>query len=291
MKRFLAVLVLPFVAALVTAENVKNSLFDELVNEGIAIPAGPQFKLPTPILMPGTATKLDEALLEKAAGNRPLDLFLKRTVTAPYVSQINTIEGEDEKRCGQLISLRFIAYGKLETVVATDVIKELIGGKEKPERGRGKKVHALSVEELSKRGIHLLDAPGARENYGTTSLSLLDKVQIEGVARGLRTTLPNTVVYATRMDDRFQNDKEFPNRWRAILDAEEGKLGPPQPYSGMAGYVIVTVLPEPKDALLVEMQFLFHEAPDWFGGQNLLRSKLPAAIQENVRGFRRKLNP
>ena len=178
--------------------------------------------------------KVDEAFLEKAAGNRPLDLFIKRTVAAPYVSEITAIEDAKGKRCGQLISLRFIAYGKLETVIKTDVIKELIGGKEKPERGPGNKVRQLTVEELTRREIRMLDTPKSKENYGTTSFSLLDKIQIEGVNHGQRTTLPNAVIYATRMDDRFQNDKEYPNRWRAILAADEEKTGagPPLYWDG-----------------------------------------------------------
>jgi hypothetical protein len=92
------------------------------------------------------------------------------------------------------------------------------------------------------------------------------------------------------MDDRFQNDKQYPNIWRHInVVEEEEKLGSPQPYTGMAGYVLVTKLPEPAGALLVEMHFLLHEPPTWFGGRNLLRSKLPTLIQDNVRSFRRKL--
>jgi hypothetical protein len=93
------------------------------------------------------------------------------------------------------------------------------------------------------------------------------------------------------MDDRFQNDKQHPNIWRHInVVEEEEKLGSPQPYTGMAGYVLVTKLPEPAGALLVEMHFLLHEPPAWFGGRNLLRSKLPTLIQDNVRSFRRKLS-
>jgi hypothetical protein len=290
MKRFLFALGLFCISLWVMADDFKNPLFDEWVKEGIKIPDGPVVKLPAPLIEPGKGTKIDEALLEKAADRVPLELFLRRSVTAPLSLRINSIEKDDQQRCGQMISLRFVAYGKLETVTQTDVIKQLLTGKEKAKGDAEKQVHVLSPEELNKRGITVVDTPTRKESYATMSMSLLDKVQIEGVTRGFLTSSAQGVIYATRMDDRFKNDKDYPNRWRAILrEKEEETLGPPQPYTGLGGYVVVTALPEPKDALLVEMHFVFNEPPEWFGGLNLLRSKLPTPIQENVRAFRRRL--
>ena len=57
MKRLLSALVLLLAVSFGTAEEPKNALFDELVNDGIAIPGGPKFKLPAPFLKPGDATK------------------------------------------------------------------------------------------------------------------------------------------------------------------------------------------------------------------------------------------
>ena len=67
------------------------------------------------------------------------------------------------------------------------------------------------------------------------------------------------------------------------------KLGPPTPYAGLGGYIKVTGLHEPAGALLVECHAVFDEPQGWFDGKNLLRSKLPLVVQENVRTFRRKL--
>lgn len=286
MRRIVPLLLLLGCTWSALAKDVQNPLFEELIQTGIPLPDGPTVKLPPPLFKPGQLPKDPSELLEKAAGRVPVELFLKRTVTAPYSLTIDSIDKADGQRCGQRISLFFIAYGKREDVLETDFLKQLLTGKAKA----GNQATSLSPAELKARGIRLLDGPDLNEQIGTVSLSLLDKVQIDGVTQTLRTTQPQSIVYATRLDDRFKDDKEHPNRWRPILRAvDEDRLGPPHPYTGLAGYVVVTELPEPKDALLFEMQFLLYEPPDWFGGLNLLRSKLPIAIQDNVRTFRRKL--
>ncbi len=157
-------------------------------------------------------------------------------------------------------------------------------GKDKP----GNQAADLTPEELKARGIKLVEMGKTKEEVSKLSMTLLEKVQVDGATRSLRTILPHSIVYATQLDERFDKDKEYPNIWKHILKLEKG-FGPPHPYKALVGYVVVTELPEPKGALLLEVQFLMHEPPDWFGGPNLLRSKLGIAIQDNVRSFRRKL--
>ncbi len=52
---------------------------------------------------------------------------------------------------------------------------------------------------------------------------------------------------------------------------------------------MVTRLARPEGALFFEMHVVIHEPEAWFGGPNLLRSKMPLVIQENVRNLRRRL--
>jgi hypothetical protein len=288
-RRLLIACVVTILPAVLAADEAPtNPLYDELVTKGIPLPEGPTVKLPAPLLKPGIVPSDIPALLEKAAGRRPVELFQKRTITAPFSLTISSVEKDKDVRCGQMIDLTFMAYGKLDGVLDTDFIDTLLAGKGKGKNGDTSTV--LSAGELKQRGIRLLDRPGAKEQYATMTMQLLEKVQVEGVMRSVRTKLPKAVLSATRMDDSFQKDKDHPNIWRHIMPAgDEDKLGEPHPYTGMGGYVLITQLPEPKGALLVEMHFLLHEPPDWFGGFNLLRSKLPTVIENNVRSFRRKL--
>jgi hypothetical protein len=42
-------------------------------------------------------------------------------------------------------------------------------------------------------------------------------------------------------------------------------------------------------AMLIEYHSVFEQPSGWFGGRDRLRSKLPLAVQDEVRTFRRKL--
>jgi hypothetical protein len=61
----------------------------------------------------------------------------------------------------------------------------------------------------------------------------------------------------------------------------------------MGQYLKVTALVDaddkPNGKLFIEAHMVFHEPQGWFGGANLLGSKLPLAVQDNVREFRRLL--
>ena len=55
-----------------------------------------------------------------------------------------------------------------------------------------------------------------------------------------------------------------------------------------------TLVLDPHDlrtsgAVLVEYHLVFEEPQGWFGGSNLLRSKLPLVCQDGVRKFRRRM--
>jgi hypothetical protein len=292
MKRYLVLVVLgvlaPSRAPAADAEGT-NPLYEDLVQKGIVISGGPTFKLPAPLIAPGPAPANIMELLDKAAGRVPVDLFLRHSINAPFSLTISSVNNKEGERCAQEVDLKFVAYGKLEAVLKSDFINQLLAGKEK--KGGENQTTVLKSDELKERGIRLIEARNYKEQYSTLSMSLLEKVRVDGVMRSIRTSSPHFVLSATRMDDRFQKDKEYPNIWRHInVLADEEKLGPSHPYAGMAAYVLVTKLPEPEGALLVEMHYLIPEPPDWFGGRNLLRSKLPTVIQDNVRTFRRKLS-
>jgi len=269
----------------------RNRLFDELLDPGVQIPGAGAFKLPPPLVKEGMDKTACRAALDKAAGKLPLELFIKRSEQAPFNLKIDSINDKQDKRRGQVADLWFVVYAKAATVQKKDVINLLLVGERKGEGLR--KAEYLTADQLEQRRIKPLSGDNLEERYATFDMELLDKVLVTGLTRNVKTWSKQSVVLATRLDERFENDKQFPNRWRPIVRQgdKDDQLGPPLPYSGMAGYATLVELPEPEGALLVEMHFAFHEPPEWFGGPNLLRSKLPILIQENVRAFRRKLRP
>ena len=51
----------------------------------------------------------------------------------------------------------------------------------------------------------------------------------------------------------------------------------------------MTKLHEPAGAIFCEAHVIYAEPHGWFDGANLLRSKLPAAVQTEVRSLRREM--
>jgi hypothetical protein len=85
----------------------------------------------------------------------------------------------------------------------------------------------------------------------------------------------------------IRGDPEFPNQWRPVTrEGGTTGLGPATPWGGAGFYLKVTRLAEPAGALFVEQHVVFAEPAGWFGGANLLRPKLPLAVQDRVRAMR-----
>lgn len=265
-----------------------NPLLTELLEKGVPIAEGVTVKLPPPLLQGEPDAKATRAALEKAADRLPFELFIRKSEAAPFTLKINSVTDKKEQRLAQTVDLWFIAFGKLESAGKRDILNQILAG----ERGPDKGVEFLTAEQLRQRGIKPLNEPGLEERFATLDIAFLDKVRVTGITRNLKSGGSRALVLAMKLDERFANDKEHSNRWRSVnkVGDKGEELGPPQPYHGLAGYVCLTELSEPAGALLVELHFAFQEPPAWFGGPNLLRSKLPIVVQENVRTFRRKLS-
>ena len=96
---------------------------------------------------------------------------------------------------------------------------------------------------------------------------------------------------AQRIDSRFSKDGEYPNQWRPVKLSEDGKydVGTPTVYAGVGSYGRAIPLAQPAGTILFEFHLVFEEPHEWFDGVNLIRSKLPLAVQDQLRTFRRKL--
>ena len=257
-----------------------NPLLQQLLDKGL---------LPAPMMKDGLTAKQQQDVLEKAAGTRPLELFVKKTAAAPFSLKINSASDGAGKRAVRLtLDLAFVAFGPLERVIKEDVLNQLIGTEAKKGKDASD-VKILSADMMRTRGIEELKGPNLEERYAALDIFLLDRVKITGVTRNVKTFGPGWIALAMQLDPRFENDKEYPNRWRSF-DPLEDVFGPPQVYAGLAGYARVTELPSPQGALFFELHVALNEPEGWFGGANVLRAKLPLVIEQNVRKLRRKLS-
>ena len=245
--------------------------------------------LPEPTIAEGIDGPALRAKLEAVPGRHaPVEELLRNSIVAGLVVHFRDVEAKDQKLPVHGCDVWFVAYGELEPLTKQDFMDDLLRSQQKDA-----KIRVLAPADLTQRKITLAGGEKAalQERYTHTVFPLLDRVQIAAASRTVMSRTADSLVFATVLDSRFADDKEFPNRWRSLkkLPGNKTELGPPQPYDGAAAYLKVTRLSDPKGALLVEYHLVFVEPQDWFGGANLMRSKLPVLIQTQVRAFRKQL--
>jgi hypothetical protein len=272
-----------------TVGAAENGVLELLTSEGVTLGDGTVIKLPASTLADGVGVDAEQNLLRQAAGRHSLDQFLRKSRVAPFNLKISSVKNQAGARTGQVVDIWFVAYGTLVEIEEHDLLKDLANPGPQKEQQPGRK---LTADELADRDIEVSTVDGKpAEHYLVFEGPLMDRVQLSGVLRTAETRGDGSLVVALVMDERFADDEKHPNQWRPLKANELGKLvaGDPQPYSGSGAYLKVTELAEPAGAMLFEMHVAFNEPHGWFDGANLLRSKLPIIVQENVRKLRGKL--
>jgi hypothetical protein len=269
-----------------------DPVLKELLEVGVQVIPGQRVRLPAPTLS-GTAG-LDEQrrVILLAAGQHPVDEFTRKSAVTPFNLKMESLTDAQGKRYAQTVDVWFIAYGRLETLRDRQLLEELASAASQ-ESGSvvAARTDLLTIAQLQKYGIELQESEQEREVLATFATPLLDRVLVSGVVHSWQTFGTGEITVSGILDSRVDKEPELSNRWQAIEDraGEDPKLGPPSEYSGFGGYLRATALQEPAGALLIEAHVVFHEPEGWFRGANLLRSKLPLALQDQVRSFRKKL--
>jgi len=250
----------------------RNPVLDQLLDQGVTIPGFGPYRLPKPIVDPDMDGAALEKALEKAARPVPLKLFKKVGPFAPISLRVNPVSNRAGMTVGHDVRLHFVMRGKLADIAKKNAILELLGGP-------GAGFTPFAARQLQNRQITLLAAKGLDDQYGALRLPFPLFRAVNGIARHVTLTDKKSVSSALILDERFAKDKEFPSFWRRGNTTGD--------YAGLGGYVFAMDLLEPKGALYVEMHCVFHESKEWSNGQQVLRSKLPIAIRDNVLEFRR----
>ena len=269
----------------------QNAIYDALISRGIAVSPQETLKLPLPIMADGlnvaAQRKTIEALLN---GRYDWDDFTRRAVVSPILLKI----ADDDPSAGEVgrrVDLYFVAYGSLDKLGSENFLTDHLNiASANNSDDEGKSAKLLSNDDLIKRNLHAPQHPSDPRWIATDS-ALLDKVRISATTQNVKTQTGDSVVIASVLDSKFDQDADFPNAWRPITvdDAGHRQVGSPQLYAGLGSYIKVTRLAEPTGALFIEYHVVFAEPQGWFHGANLLRSKLPIVAQDMVRTLRRYL--
>jgi hypothetical protein len=278
---------LTLLTALAAAEGHEraNPVYRELREDGVAVTASERARLPAPTMADGLTADEQEAVVKKVIGeDYSLDEFTRPSPVAPHILRIGDGSPSDPKAPSRTVDVYFLARGDLAAVASRDFLDRVLDANRE-----GGKARALTTEELGRRRIRVGD--DKHEGFGTFVFPLLERVEIGGVGHSFWSQSADSLVTAGLLDGRFRDDADFPNRWRPITKDRDGQkaLAKAEPYGGAGYYIKVTSLGRPKGALFVEAHLVFTEPRGWFGGANLLRSKLPPVIQSQVRAFRREL--
>jgi hypothetical protein len=274
-----------FLVALLPAadEHAKaNPLYQQLREKGVAVSEKTYAQLPAPEMPDGLSAAEQKKVIEKLLGDDiDYERFVESSVNAPTLLRpLRQVPGADPKVPAQEMNLYFIVHGNLNKLRNRKTLEELVGQEQR--KGEGKE---LTAADLKARGITI--APGAEkhEGYGHAVINLLDRIKLEVTGHSYHSEHDGSILLAAEVDPRFARDREFPNRWRPLKTEET-----PAPYGGAAYYLKVTPLKGVQGTSFVECHLVFTEPFGWFQGENLLRSKLPAATTTMVRKFRAKLN-
>jgi hypothetical protein len=261
----------------------QNPLYKNLLDPGIDAGGGMKVKFPAPTMPDGLDAAKQTAVIKELVGNQ-YDEFTRKSVVAPQVLKIRDVAGGDPKAPVRGVDVWFVVHGDFKLLEDDKFLDKLTSSNKS-----GGKGGPLTKEDLAKRKIVLKAEDETREGYGHIEFDFLEKVRLNATGHAMWSRNAESVVVAAEIDGRFRDDKEFPNQWRSITKGgAEVKLGDPNPWTGAAMYFKITKLAEPAEALFIEQHIIFAEPTGWFDGANLLRSKLPIAVQDNVRTMRRQ---
>ena len=281
--------------ALCGAEADANPLFEKLQKDGVPMGAGPALRLPAPTMANGLDAAGQRAALTSVADvDRPVEALVRKSVLAPFVLKT---ERENVASAGRHVDLWFVAYGDLQRITSEDFLKSRSKPKQTSENQPPsedrlpRKAVVLSAEQLAERGLRATKSARMAESYSYATFPLFDRVLLSVTSHVVQTRNDQSALVASLLDTRFRDDREFPIFWQKLDRDINGNqvLGAKHPYQGMGSYAKITKLIDPPGALFVECHAVFDEPQGWFDGVNLLRSKLPILVQENVRKFRQEI--
>jgi hypothetical protein len=267
----------------VKSHEEQNPIYKKLLTAGLDVGAGVKAKFPEPTMPDGLDAGKQKAVISRLIGSDySYEEFTRKSVVAPQLLKLRDITPSDPKAPARGVDVWFVGFGDLKSLDDEKFVDRLINSS----RGEGKD-RGLTKADLAKRNITLKDEK--REAYGRIEFDFLEKVRLKATGVGMWSRTDESFVIAAEIDPRFQDDPQFPNQWQS-LTRESGmtKVGPPHPWNSAAVTIKITRLAEPAGALFIEEHIVFAEPTGWFEGANLLRSKLPLVVQNNVRNMRRE---
>jgi hypothetical protein len=288
---FCLVAVLVLVAAPPAAPaHDANPAFAALLSQGWAV-GDASVAFPDSTLADDASEEKEREVLRSIAGpGKAVEEFARDSVTAPIVLKTRD-QPVGSDGVIRLADLYFVVHADLGDLDPDRTPAAFPDGKNTEAGNMEFSATRLTGAQLDERGLSPKgEGQTTRMWFVHLKGRLLDRIELESTDRVTGSKSDRSWVFASRTDPGFQNDREFPNRWRPVArrGAKE-EAGEYRPYPGGAGYLKVTRSATVRGALFVEAHSAFFEPRGWFEGAPFLKSKFALVAQDRVRGLRSEI--
>ncbi len=239
---------------------------------------------PAAVLDGQSAAEQHTSLLRLIEEKYALDRFLSPSVFAPHALRMEREKGSDGW-VAMRVAVIFAAEGRLDAISSSRFVNQLVPVDDEAAS------RELLASELAAAGVELESRDPQREFFHRVRGKLFDRVEFRGVSRSYWTQSEDSILLALQFDARFDSIDELRATWERFERGADGSLQPVEDgvFPGGGLFIKITQLKEPTDRLIVEARMMLVEPLAWFGGSNLIGSKLPPAVQSEVREIRRKV--
>ena len=276
----------------------RNPVYRYLVTHQPAIPRPPDLRLPVPVMGDQLTASEQMRVLQQVAGNRyDVADLLRPSVVAPTVLELDrqAISSGSHPDELQTMDLYFAGRGNLEAISDRDFLSQIVDtGSDGERNDDGEEGSSRQVTGAELSAVLGSDIEAAvdqnHEFYNEVETTIFDRIHLSGVGRTFWSRTDDSIVLAMTFDPRFNEVEQLASRWERFERQEAGRLASVQTgqFAGGGVYLKITQLKERSNRLFIEAHGALIEPYDWFRGANLLGSKLPPAIQSQVRDLRRR---
>lgn len=267
-----------------------HPVIEKITGPGVLTVDGKTVPLTAPLVTPDMPAERQKAAFTKLVGAQRYKRYMMDSISAPFEISVDTLRKAADGDNVRGVDLYFIAHGNLDIIHEKDLLNKIMGDKP-PQQDNEFETYAKPVDESKPEDQSLPPKGELREGVYKYRFPILEKVVVSGLVRNVSLLVDNALMQSIVSPRELLSDPDNPTQWRPIprrakTDAE---LGDPEPFQGFVCYVQATQLGFEDDVVLIEMHAAYLEPKGWFGGRNMLASKLPLVMQQAVRDFRRKL--
>jgi hypothetical protein len=280
------------------SDSADESLLDWLrADLGKANPGSSQslasepMRLPMPLLDPSMSADAQREAIDE------LDDFEKMSQKKVTAHHELKMEKFDEGVTGGVFrsaDYYFIAYGKLQQLSDRKWMGTLFA-----EDGKSSKTTSLEPDREP-----IADDAKKGRSIDWLEANVFDKVWLSVVLESRFERTDAMLIGGARVVEAGPEGK-VKSTWSPYAQQKSGQsnagsdsgsnagsdaaAGGGEQYVGLAGYTFAMPLAGVEGALWIESHLLYYEPEGWFGGRNLLQTKLPLLVQNRIRAARQEL--